>query len=40
MEGGGGGGVFDVPSSFPEIAKASRKCKTFTITKIPRLMLF
>lgn len=36
----GGGGVFDVPSSFPEIAKASRKCKTFTITKIPRLMLF
>ena len=37
---GRGGGVFDVPSSFPEIAKASRKCKTFTITKIPRLMLF
>lgn len=37
---GGGGELFDVPSSFPEIAKASRKCKTFTITKIPRLMLF
>lgn len=39
-KGGGGGGLFDVPSSFSEIAKASRKCKTFTITKIPRLMLF
>lgn len=38
--GRGGGGLFDVPSSFPEIAKAIRKCKTFTITKIPRLMLF